>query len=660
MITGSSHSSITAGSRGRTRRRIVERLAGANGAPSLSDPGEAALEALQQQLRVMHAQKAELELQMKALREEGEFYRNIVQTAEEGIWRINAQSLTDYVNPKMAQMMGYTPEEMLGRPIDDFLDKAGRVELAKLINRRKGGIAEQFEFQYLRKDGSKLWAFVSTNPILNAGGEYTGSMALLTDIGERKAMEQELAHTADLLARTGEMAKIGGWELDLASGTLFLSAETRRLFEVPDSATLSLEDAVAFYAPEAQPKIQAGIDAAIKQGKSYDLELRVITATGRSIWTRSQGSPVRKGRRAVRLIGTFQDITERKEAELKYRRELEFNQTLVNHTATIILLLDREGRVVHVNDATVHLLGYSRPQLLGRTLWEVGIMGPEQETIAAGRIQRLMTGGTNQPYETRLRAKDGRHRLFTLSCIATRLPDGGIDRIILTGADLTERNRLQRELLNISEREQARIGHNLHDGVGQTLTGVASLVEVLEGEVDERQRASAARIRELIQHAIHEVRHLSHGMSPAAVKNRGLGGVLQLLADSLRGNHRTECHFEIEPGIQIGDEEKESHLYRIAQEACSNAVRHGRATQVSLSLRRVGEREGLMQIDDNGTGLSGTKTRAEKGIGLQVMDYRANLIGGTLEITSQPQRGVSVCCRFPCAADHPQALASDV
>lgn len=103
----------------------------------------------------------------QALKESEERYRRIVQDAQEGVWTIDARSLTDYVNPKMAEMMGYKAEEMLGRPISDFLDDEGRALLTMHIKNRKNGISDHFEFKYMRKDGSALWAFVSTNPIYN-------------------------------------------------------------------------------------------------------------------------------------------------------------------------------------------------------------------------------------------------------------------------------------------------------------------------------------------------------------------------------------------------------------------------------------------------------------------------------------------------------------
>lgn len=710
----------------------------------------------------------------QSLQDSEEFYRLIVQTAQEGIWRINTESLTDYVNPKMAEMMGYSPDEMLGRPIDHFLDDAGRALLVGHIRRRKGGIAEQFEFTYRRKDGSPLVAFVTTNPITNHRGEYIGAVAMLTDIGNRKAAEAALhesedrfrtlfenagdgillmegdrfvdcnarsleiygcssrdelvnrapyqfspkyqlngrksseyaiekitaavsgkpqffewlhtkldgtlfpaevtlnkveskgrvllqaivrditerkkaevilTRTADMLERTGEVAKIGGWELELNPRRLIWSQQTCRLFEVDASFVPSLEQAIEFYAPEGQTRLSEAIQQAIDQGVPYDLELEVISARGRRFWARSLGSPILEGGRVAKVIGTFQDITDRKQAELKYLQELHFNETLVDHTSVIIVLLDRQGRMVHVNQATVDILGYSREELLCHTPWDMGIMSQEEKARAIERLQVLLKGGSNPPRETILTDKLGNDRLFSLSSVATQTTEGGIDRIIVTGADLTERARLQKELLNIAEEEQARIGHNLHDGVGQTLTGVASLVDALEFELNGEQQESASRIRELVNDAIQEVRRMSHGLSPSAVKNRGLQGALQLLADTIQINHRTACDLKIDPDLNLEDLEKETHIYRIAQEACNNAIRHGKPSSISISLRKSGRKECVLKIENDGANLNRKSTQ---GIGLQIMDYRANLIGGALAIESKKHGGVCVICRFPC------------
>jgi PAS domain S-box-containing protein len=288
-------------------------------------------------------------------------------------------------------------------------------------------------------------------------------------------------------------------------------------------------------------------------------------------------------------------------------------------------------------------LGFSREELLGKTPWAVGIMSQEVKVREIERLQSLLKGGSNPPRETILKDKKGEDHLFSLSSISSRSSDGSIDRIIVTGTDLTERSRLQKELLNVSEQEQARIGHNLHDGVGQTLTGVASLMSALEFELGDAHHNSVARIRELVSDAIQEVRRMSHGLSPSAVKNRGLEGALELLAETIRINHRTSCEFKMDPGIAIDDLEKETHIYRIAQEACNNAIRHGKPTKITISLLMLRDRECVLKIENDGSKLVKSP---DAGIGLEIMEYRANLIGGTLKINSKGSRGVTVSCRF--------------
>ncbi len=585
-----------------------------------------------------------------ALHESEERYRRIVQTAEEGVWSIDVRSLTDYVNPKMAQMMGYTAAEMIGRPIDDFLDDEGRALLVQHLKRRKGGIAEQFEFKYVRKDGSYLWAFVSTNAITNAAGVYVGAIALLTDISARRANEAAMRESEARLRAIFEQASVGVGILDGRTGR-FLDVNHRYCTITGRTREQLLNCTFGQITHPDDRAENLRLRNQLKAGKiqEYTLEKRYLRPDGTIVWGNVHATRIAAiSGQSEQHLAVVEDITERKNAEAKYQRERGLNETLVNHTSAIIILLDHEGLIVHVNEPTLKMLGYRQAELVGQTPpWDAGFMDLAETSRAKERLAKLLTGTDIPSREVTLRGKDGTAHVVAVSSIITRTPTGAIDRIVVTGADLTERNRLQQELIRISEQEQARIGHNLHDGVGQTMTGVASLMEALESELSGAQRTSAGRIRKLLQDAIQEVRRMSHSLSPAAVKNRGLGGVLQLLAETIRTNHRTSCTCEIDPDIRLEDPEKETHIFRIAQEAANNALRHGNPKQLKLSLQRTSDQDCELTVADNGTGFS---RKAGDGIGMRVMDYRANLIGGTLQTTSKPRKGVTVTCRFPCAA----------
>lgn len=373
---------------------------------------------------------------------------------------------------------------------------------------------------------------------------------------------------------------------------------------------------------------------------------------GSLTWIHLTVAPMwRAGEPPLRHIAVVKDIQERKQAEFNYRRELAYNQALVNHTSAFIVVMDVTGRFVHCNSAFFETMGYHENKVIGKTAWEIGLMDALEVERSKERFARLLSGEDNPPTDVRLRTQNGEWRTVELRSTSTRKPDGSPDRIIITGTDMTERNRLQLEVLRVIEQEQARVGHDLHDGVGQTMTGMVIMMEALEAELQGESRATARRIHELMTESVAEVRRMSHGLSPTSVKYRGLAGALNLLAETVRTNFRTPCTCEVDAGLAINNEDKEAHLFRIAQEAVNNALRHGRPGKVKISLRGTGNRECELRIEDDGVGIRKPKSPQENGnggIGMRVMEYRANLIGGRLKIQNRPKKGVIVSCHFEC------------
>lgn len=181
--------------------RVVKK----DGSPLIvQDDGHFVLDASQQITRMVGFVRDMTETRKNeaALRDSEERFRRIVETAEEGIWTIDAQSNTSFVNPKMASMLGYTAEEMWMRPLDDFMDEEGREIARANIKRREQGISEQHDFKFRRKDGSELWASLSASPIFDSAGAYGGSLAMITDITQRKMSEELIWQQANFDALT--------------------------------------------------------------------------------------------------------------------------------------------------------------------------------------------------------------------------------------------------------------------------------------------------------------------------------------------------------------------------------------------------------------------------------------------------------------------------
>jgi PAS domain S-box-containing protein len=342
------------------------------------------------------------------------------------------------------------------------------------------------------------------------------------------------------------------------------------------------------------------------------------------------------------------DITERKRTEAALKRESDLNKILIDHAPIAIGLLSADGAIVRVNAAAEKLFGFKLKEVKGKAVWTLPVMGPEEIGPSRQRFQALTQGAGKVSATIPMRTRSGETRYIESESTAVNKPDGSIDFLVTIGTDVTERRKLEVEVIRVAEQEHIRIGHDLHDGIGQTLTGIASLVEALESRLVGEEQKDARRIHELVKTAITETRRLSHGLSPAAVKNRGLAGGLMLIAETVRENFRRECTCQIDDPPPVVGQEAEIHLFRIAQEAVNNAIRHGSATKLRISLRRKSATHGILDISDNGPGFpNGQNKPSGDGIGLRVMEHRAHLINGELRLQTLKGKGVRVTCRFP-------------
>lgn len=217
------------------------------------------------------------------------------------------------------------------------------------------------------------------------------------------------------------------------------------------------------------------------------------------------------------------------------------------------------------------------------------------------------------------------------------------DRVL--NESIVQRQILEAEVLKISTHEQQRISQDLHDSVGQQLTGLSYLASSLAKRLarDSLPEADDARmIVEGIQTALTEVRHAIRGLAPVDLDAEGLMAALKRLVDTTEERCGVECRFTCHDPVRIEDNDQATHLYRIAQEALHNAVKHSRAGRVLVSLRRqTGQL--VLEVSDNGTGLDGDAPN-DSGMGLHIMHYRARMIGATLNVSSADQHGTIVTC----------------
>jgi signal transduction histidine kinase len=225
------------------------------------------------------------------------------------------------------------------------------------------------------------------------------------------------------------------------------------------------------------------------------------------------------------------------------------------------------------------------------------------------------------------------------------------ERTVALVREMAERQRLEEEILRVSEREQRRIGHDLHDSLCQHLTGTALAGQVLGERLAAKslpEAADAGKVVELVEEGIELARNLARGLYPVEMEAEGLMTAFQDLADNITEGTKVRCVFECGAPVLMHDDAAATHLYRIAQEAVRNALQHGKPKRIGLTLS---ERNGLvtLTVEDDGVGVP-EEVPKSGGLGIRIMAHRAAMIGGSFALEPAPTGGTIVTCSIPKAA----------
>ncbi len=344
-----------------------------------------------------------------------------------------------------------------------------------------------------------------------------------------------------------------------------------------------------------------------------------------------------------RLRGfTALDVSERVQAENEHRKTTQLLDSLMQNLPVIVGRIDPAGRVVEVSGRGLEHAGVAPDTLLGKKL-------AEDYPASASAIRAALAGGSAS---CTLSDRTGESEWYVEFFVMYDAAQGG--GAIFFGRDISVRRGLERWLLTISDQEQQRIGADLHDGLGQQLTGLSCLAVALRDRLAKLHPAEAPQaelISRLANDAVAQSRALARGLCPVQLENAGLLVALEELAAQAQTLHGIKCRFEVKGPPPACDHLTSLHLYRITQEAIHNAVRHGQArhVRVTLSSRRHQHR---LTITDDGSGFDPAAHGRAPGSGLRLMNYRATIIGGELSLESNPGGGARVTCHFTTFA-HP-------
>jgi hypothetical protein len=296
-------------------------------------------------------------------------YRRIVETAGEGIWVFDAQLRTEYVNPQLAQMLGYSVEEMLQRPIFDFMDQVAQSKAQRYIARLKQGMKQRFDFQFRCRDGSNLWTLVSTTPILAESGEFQGGLAMASNLSERKQIEESLQLREEQLRLFVEHAPAAIAMLDNQMRYILVSQRWLTDFQLQNQNIIDRSHYEVF--PEI-PESWREIHASCLAGAVRKCEKELFPRANGSIdWVKWEIHPWRNRANEIGGIIIFTEvITERVQAEKALQSANNRIRRILESIAEAFVAFDREWRYTYVNQEAARLLQKPPEELLGKQLWK--------------------------------------------------------------------------------------------------------------------------------------------------------------------------------------------------------------------------------------------------------------------------------------------------
>jgi PAS domain S-box-containing protein len=325
-------------------------------------------------------------------------------------------------------------------------------------------------------------------------------------------------------------------------------------------------------------------------------------------------------------------------------------RTLVEQIPAVVFMayIDQGIGKAYVSPHIEASLGFSQEEWLEDPVRWYRHLHPDDQNRWNTEAAEMFLSGKPLRSVYRVIARDGHVVWFQCEAKMVRRDDGRPWFLHGVGFDITERKALEEAILEISAREQRRIAQDLHDGLGQHLTGIAFMSKVLEDKLSDKslpEAAEAAKIVRMVNQAINNTRQLARGLHPVAAEPLGLMSALQHWASEVEGLFRITCSFHCQKPLLIHDVNLATHLYRIAQEAVNNAIRHGKSRNIVIGLSgRNGA--GMLTIEDDGAGFP-KQQDSEPGVGLSIMNYRAGIVGGSLKVQPNEGRGITVTCMFP-------------
>ncbi len=618
-----------------------------------------------------------------------ERFRMMANAISQLAWIAEPDGRITWFNQRWYDYTGTTLEESKNWSWQTVHDPA---ELPRVMKVWQGALAsgEGFEvtFPLRGADGTFRQFLTRAVPLKDEEGNVQQWFGTNTDVNDSECARQALLQSDQRLRLATDAAELGIWSWDPVKDVA--TWENDRPFEIfglprTEPALSGERFAKEFLHPDDALIFQQAVEGTVLNGQPFYFQGRAHRTDGQLRWIKFTGKVEegKEGGLAQHLVGTVEDITERKAAESALLASEARFRAAVGLVSSLVWTNSADGKMIGEQPGWGNFTGQTVAESQGYG-WAKAIH-PEDAQPTLDAWEKAVAEKRVYEFEHRVRRRDGAWRLCTVQAQPLLNENGLITEWVGVHTDITERKqreeeirvlnqtlecrvlerttalqaavdaleteiaareRLEVEILEISEREQSRVGQDLHDGLCQELAGTAMLANVLAMRLKKEGHPSAAAAEDVAQCAVTSIettRGIAKGLYPVELGRAGLLVALENLAQQATQRLGIDCQF-IHDGHPVKWKATvEIHLYRIVQECINNALKHGEASQVIIEFLRSGE-ENLLTVTDNGVGLAeAVKT---SGMGMQTMSYRARVIGATLDFSRPPEGGCRVTCRL--------------
>jgi PAS domain S-box-containing protein len=619
-------------------------------------------------------EQAEVE---EALRRNERRYRSLVLATAQVTWTGAANGEILDGQPTWEAFTGQKPEEYKGWGWMNAVHPEDREHLSerwrKAIARETRPPNDRFyeiEYRVRRHDGIYRNLLSRTVPVLNAEGEIHEWVGICYDITERKAQEQQLRDSEERYRSLVEVAP----DMIIVhqdGKTIFMNPAGLRMLRAPNLEAVLGESPADMVHPDYRDVVQERIRklAAGQSVPTIEEKLRRFDGTYVDVEVGAT-SFIYQGRPAVQVIA--RDITARLQAQEQLRASENRFHLLTRATTDIVYDWDMATNAIWWNENLRLLFGYQgKPEELGFNFWTSLIHPDDADRINASLFEAIAEGKQFWAGEYRFQRSDGSYANLLDRGYIVRDAQGKPARMIGAMMDITDRKLTEQRLRDsreqlraltahlerIREEERTRIAREIHDELGQALTGLKMDLSWFAARLPNQpalQEKSGAMVK-LIDSTVHAVRRLSTELRPAILDSLGLIPAIEWLAQEFQKRTGVTCEFVATNDELNLDHERTTALFRICQEALTNVARYAQATSVHIELDSD-EPQISLRISDNGRGITEEETKARNSFGLLGMRERARLLGGTFEIAGAPGKGTTLTVRIP--SPQPAAVVS--